>query len=615
MTERNRDRYIFTNFRGVDYAHTTAEVSAERSVNGLNMVRSEVGKVRKRTGYEVDEKVWDGNINGVHFLKRNSGDICLIHCGNSFYIGETKIYDMAADSFSRSVQMGDVLYILDSRHFLMFDGNKVQTVAENAFIPLIYTNRKPEGGGKRKQQVNILTNKRTEGFIADGESKTYVLSEAYINDAYVYAYIYRDDGTSYKASTTDGLTVDCKNGTVTFDTAPPLSKFADRDNVYVTYEKGEAAGTVLDKCTVMAVFGAGGKPDTLFLSGNPDYPGREWFSQPEKPEFFGVNNTDVALDNGCSITGYSVKGDKLFVHRKNGGRDLNVLVRMCSGGDAENYSYPVVNALSGPGSDAEDSFVNMASDAMFLSEKGIYAITETEADEKHYTQLRSFYINPLLLESVKQGDVKAAGYNDFYVLAAGNDIFLLDTLQKSYEEDKEYSRYQYECYHWRIPEKVRLLFVEDDRLCFADEKGRICRFYNNYERPESYNDDGQSISAVWQTGDFFGDSKYTVKNIHRLWIVCEPANHTGVTVSTQVKGIWQRLFEDTTSARFFQWSRLNWAKFTWSADRTARLISRTVRVRNVDKTALKLENNILNEPFGIYEVGIEFTEGSFYRGG
>ena len=43
-----RGVYTFETFKGVDYAHAPGNVSPQRSTDGLNMVRSEVGKVRKR---------------------------------------------------------------------------------------------------------------------------------------------------------------------------------------------------------------------------------------------------------------------------------------------------------------------------------------------------------------------------------------------------------------------------------------------------------------------------------------------------------------------------------------------------------------------------------------
>ena len=195
-----------------------------------------------------------------------------------------------------------------------------------------------------------------------------------------------------------------------------------------------------------------------------------------QPTVFGVENTDLAGSDNSPVTGYTVKNGRLFVHRKDNERGLNILVRRCNSGDDKYFSYPVSGSLQGPAAVGISAMVNMANDALFLTEKGIYAITQKDTTQDHYTQLRSLFINRKLLANTALSKAVATGYNDFYVLASGSEIFLLDTLQKSYEEDKEYSNYQYECYHWKIEPQIRLLFVQDGRLCFATEDGRIGRF-------------------------------------------------------------------------------------------------------------------------------------------
>jgi len=612
-TKAERKIYIWNDFKGVDYVHAPANVSPQRCVNGMNMVRSEIGKIQKRTGYELDNRVWSGKINGIHFLRKGGEEICLVHCGTCFYIDGVSIYSEAADNFSHSVQIGDSLYIVDGRHFVVFDGTSVKGIREGAYVPTVYINRNPAGGGRKYEQANILTPRRCEGFIADGRSALYILSRTHILPGSVVAQVYADDGSIAEYTAGNGITVNETNGTVKFSSAPAVSRTSDESNVYIFYSKDEGVdSSVLDKCTVMTMFGAGGKPDTLFLSGNPDYPGREWFSQPENPSFFGRENTDIAGSNNSPVIGYSVKGDKLFVHKNNSEQGLNIMVRSCSGGDKNFYSYPVINAIAGPGAVSMNSFVNMANDALFLTEDGVYAITESEADDRHFTQLRSFYINPELIQKNLK-DAPAVAYGDFYILACGHDIFLLDTLQKSHEADKEYSRYQYECFHWQTKENIRLLFVQDGRLCFAAENGRIGRFYTDYDSPDSFNDMGQAIHAIWQSGEFDADMQVKNKTAHRVWVTCATAVRTSVNVQMQKKGVWHSLFTDGTTARYFKWSEIRWSRFTWSTDRTPKIISRPIRLKNVDKTAVRLENNELNEPFGLYETGFEYTTGSYFR--
>lgn len=161
---------LFSDFKGVDYAHAPSSVSQSRTVNGLNMVRSTVGKVQKRTGYEYDSHIWADKVNGIHFLQLGEARICLVHCGTGFYVNGECIYSQAANSASTAVQLKDRLYILDGKKFVFFDGITVRAVSSEAYVPTVYINRTPGGGGKKYEQPNILTDKCKEGFVADGQT-------------------------------------------------------------------------------------------------------------------------------------------------------------------------------------------------------------------------------------------------------------------------------------------------------------------------------------------------------------------------------------------------------------------------------------------------------------
>ena len=88
-----KELQVFSDFKGVDYAHAPSSVSKCRSVNGLNMVRSTVGKVQKRIGYEYDSHVWPQKVNGIHFLQLGENRICLVHCGTALRKNGTSSHD------------------------------------------------------------------------------------------------------------------------------------------------------------------------------------------------------------------------------------------------------------------------------------------------------------------------------------------------------------------------------------------------------------------------------------------------------------------------------------------------------------------------------------------
>ena len=69
-------------FRGVDLNNSPSNVGKSRSPEAPNMIRDQVGKVRKRTGYTTKVTASGGAaINGVHRL----GDVLFIHAGTKLY--------------------------------------------------------------------------------------------------------------------------------------------------------------------------------------------------------------------------------------------------------------------------------------------------------------------------------------------------------------------------------------------------------------------------------------------------------------------------------------------------------------------------------------------------
>ena len=45
----------------------------------------------------------------------------------------------------------------------------------------------------------------------------------------------------------------------------------------------------------------------------------------------------------------------------------------------------------------------------------------------------------------------------------------------------------------------------------------------------------------------------------------------------------------------------------------ARTLGDKIRLKKVDKAGFKVENGVLNEPFGLDSIGIEFVETGYYR--
>ena len=612
-SESQKYSAVVETFRGVDLNNSPSNVDKSRSPAAPNMIRDQVGKVRKRMGYETKATAPGGAaINGVHHLL----DETLIHAGSKLYRlvkaadggwSLTEIGAMA-NGRSRSFVFDQKLYLLDGSTYQVYDGTTLAAVADSATVPTIIISRRPTGGGQSYQGLNLLGRKWTESFLGVEGVTEYQLTTQGLSDDPVTAKVLNTEGNwTDKVENTD-FTVDREKGVVTFTSAPGESPITGQDNVQITAGKvREDYLDAINKCTVAAVYGVGGSTDRVFLSGNGDKPGVDWYSNFEDPAFFPDTNYTKLVRDGARVTGYTVLSNTLaaFIDGASDGR--NVVVRsgvLDENGDAV---FRVSNTMIGQDAVAPDTFCRTDKEPLFLTNRGVYAITAEELTGEKYSQERSYYIASAIGAAQGRENACACTYGDFYALALDGTLYLLDLQQKTYERNSPYSSFQYECYYWpEIP--ARVLFLDGDALCFGTEDGKLCRFHTNVDDMTSYNDDGAAIDAYWETSDFDGKIFFHVKTFTGLAVRLAAAVNTGVVVYAQVRGMWKQVFASGAKARYFDWSYIDFSKFTFSSDRTPRTLYGKIKLKKADKVRFRLQNNVLNEPFGLYAFGLQFKE-------
>ncbi len=410
-----------------------------------------------------------------------------------------------------------------------------------------------------------------------------------------------------KVENTDFI-VDRAKGTVTFNTAPGESPVTGQDNVQITACKvREGYLDAINKCTIAAVYGVGGSTDRVFLSGNADKPGIDWYSNFEDPTFWPDTNYTKLVRDGGAVTGYAVLSNTLAAFINGASDERNVVVRGGTLDEDGDALFRISNTMIGQDAVAPDTFCRTDKEPLFLTDRGVFAITAEELTGEKYSQERSYYIGSALRAAQDRQSACACIYGDFYALALDGTIYLLDLQQKTYERNSPYSSFQYECYYWPgIPATV--LFLDGDALCFGTADGKLCRFGTNVDDVTGYNDDGAAIDAYWETSDFDGKIFFHVKTFTGVAIRLAAAVNTGVVVYAQVRGIWKKVFSSGAKARYFDWSYIDFSKFTFSADRTPRTLFGKIKIKKADKVRFRLQNDVLNEPFGLYAFGLQFKE-------
>lgn len=600
---------------GADFTNTPANVSIYRSPNAINVLRETAGKIRKRTGWRVISTL-PKRINGFHILRSTSGDKRLVHAGENIYLWSADdtfalLYSSAGDDISKSVQVGESLWIFDGKKLLCYDGESIKTAESIARTPIIIIARAPTGGGTPYEPINLLSSRRRELFSGTSIDRIYQLTTTDIDDAPVEAKRLNANGVW---EVDPNIMVDRAEGTVTFNTVPGVSPILGEDNVSIEYSKTVSGySDKINKCSIATMYGVGGALDRIFCAGNPDFPNYDWHCELNDPTMWGDTWYSALGQNDSAIMGYAIINNSLAAFKSASEQQANIYLRTGTLMDGE-PAFTVVGTYLGAGAISKHSFAILDTEPLYLTASGIHALTPRDNTSERNSELRSHFINghdgsALLGEDASKA--YAAIWNGFYVIAFGENAYLLDGTQSSSEYSVLYSRRQFEGYKWaNIP--ARVLWENDGGLYFGSNAGDICAFYTDTDSAGSYIDgNGQIVVDRWETPFLHGSSlvnKNTFTYAARL-LTAYP--HTGDEVWAEVKGIWDRIIEQNTQAQYLDFNDIDFNSFTFSTDATPQMLGQKIKIRNVAKARFAFIN-AKSQPHGIEKIYFELRQGGKY---
>ena len=614
-------------FLGADFTNSPANAAKEKSPNTVNMIRDVPGKIRKCMGYETietyqssDETPVPYRINGFHKMRGDSYG--LIHAGTNIYHNGTLLYSTANDARSKSWEFEEKLYILDGKKFLVAYTTEsggvttwhVEPVENNAYIPTVTISKDPEGGGEPYEDLNLLTPAFTEQFLGKPAIKDYNLSFKNLDETQPKVWLLNSSGEWVEQTYGSAFSCNYATGVISFINAPGESPLSGEDNVKVTaYKTNSGYSDKINKCTIGTLFGVNGALDRLFVSGNPDYINQDWYSGWYDPTYFTDTSYSKLGSSASAIMGYSVISNYLAAHKDYMEKDQNIILREGDLVDNE-PSFRIINTLQGAGAVGKYTFAYLSTEPLFLTKLGIYAVTAQDITGEKYAQNRSYFLDGKLLNENYMEEAFGFVYKDMYWLCLNNVAYILDGLQPVHtDKSMPYSTRQYVGYY-RTNLPARVMWEKDERLYFGTDDGRICRFFKDKYSLPSYNDDGEPIEAVWETPDIDGKLFYKNKTLRYIALRLDAAQSTSVEIWVMNRGIWQFIKRDDSSGKFLSFSKLIFSKMSFSGDTTQHTFPTKVRVKKVDKFRLRIKNNELNEPFGLYNIAFEYVENGNYKG-
>lgn len=631
---------VYNEFRGVDFSSDAGQVSLSRSPNSINMYKNysvELGQcVETRPGFRriVNFPV-QGTVYGHYFfeLKTETGKQTkpVFHVGEKLYLWNnypepatqdshiTQLYTGMKLQNSNFLVFDGKLYILDGQSYLMYDGETVKNVLDDATVPVTYTGRPPLGGGNQYQQVNRLQPQFKNSFLAD-QTQDYYLSVKDLDATQVTAVV---DGVE-KTEGTD-FTVDRAEGKIHFNSAPPRPVTAGQDNVVITASKtvDKYAPSIL-KCTVATVF-----DNRIFLAGNPDTPNTIYFSQLNAPSYFGELTYEQVGTESTAIMGFIRINDSLATLKNNSQQEPTVFLHTPqeTGVEYNVKTYPTKDGLAGAGCVSTRGYCNFLDDPVFMSPLGLQAIGKMNVGLERSIEHRSSLVDGKLVNETGLDKVILKQWHGYLLCLVNGRMYLADSLQMY--KQKATDIVEYEWFFW---ENIGLydeggtfypassLMVYDDELYFGTENGVVCKFNTDQKRGDggalyaaSYNDDGRPIFWCWATPFDNFDNSNRVKKDNKRGNVLELKS----MVRSYIKGkcrtnkdFWKDFVR--VDGGHFDFNDLDFTDMNFNTLDQNNVAFTTKKKRFIKKQVM-FYGDELNRPGGIYSITMEVFIAGYFK--
>lgn len=591
-------------FRGIDLSTDESQIDGRRSPRAINIISDAGGYPQLRLGWRTVRR-YVGRINGVFTYKEGETLQLIVHAGAALYRdaeSPVKLRDGLYDGDSTGFYMGNKLYLLTGREYLVYDGATIKDVSEDAYVPTTSYGRSPTGGGQSYEEVNLLSPWRVNRFLTDGEATDYQLDAKELDSTAPTVTL---DGETVEASE---YTFDAAGGLIKFKSAPPKSE-TGLSNLEVKFAKTVAGNAAkVTGCRLCATYGISAE-NRVFLAGNPGAPSGEIYSGLSDPSYFPERNYVTVGSADWPILNYLKFQGDLLVIKEHNMQEYTIWHHSAQLSDGLAV-FPLSPGVAGVGAVARRSAQNLLDDAIFLSPRGVFARVNlvTLSKLEQGVRCRSNRINPELTIRQDLKDAVSVVWNGLYILAVGGVAYVADSNQAMSDNG-------YEWYKWtNIP--ARCFAQEGSVLYFGTEDGRLCRFNDDVVDPAgkplmtAYNDDGNPIEWEWCTKmDDFGNLGM-FKTLTKRGCVIQFKTAVRSTVDIYIRtekdfGVKKR----SESLARLDFNQLDFAQWTFNT-LPNNIRSLRTKVKKFKQLQIILRGEAENEFFGVLEIVLRATAGN-----
>ena len=441
---------VYGGFRGVDFRGE--EINLRRSPDALNMWKDyrQTDSIRTRPAMELSA-AFSEPVMGIYFF----GGRQLVHSGDKLYLLEGSswqvLYSGLVAGPSWAFAHKDKWYLKDGKHYLCYDGKEIHPV--EGYVPTTTIGRKPGGGGKKYEDVNLLTGRRKNSFLADGKATEYFLDSFQLDDDFKPVVMVND-------KVVENYTVDYEKGKITFSEAPAAPDTDGRDNVVVTFSKTiKGYRESILECRLGQVF-----DNRVFFSGNPNHPNVLWHCSLNDPGYCSdLDYYREGLDN-AQIKGIVAGNNALWVFREPSSANTTVFYHTPTIDDEYGKIYPSSHSSVTTG--CVGKAINFNDDIVFFSDRGMEGISGDITTEQVVAH-RSSLVDRKLLEETGYQNMLLQEWEGYLLVVIGSKVYLADSRTAfSYEKHLEY-----EWFYWDLEKAVTCTQVEQGILYLGTEDG------------------------------------------------------------------------------------------------------------------------------------------------
>ena len=439
----------YGNFRGVDFRGE--EISLNRSPDSLNVWKdyTKTDSIRTRPAMAL-HTAFAESVYGVFSYKGN----LLVHSGTKLYkieAGEkTILFSGLSTSASDAFVYEGLWYFKDGKHYLQYDGTTIGEVV--GYVPTTSIGRKPAGGGTIFEDVNLLTGKRINTFLADGESKEFFLDAQNIDTTYTPVVKVNGKAAAH--------TVDYSAGKITFTTAPAEPLTDGQDNVSVEFQKTiTGAKDKILNCTMLQVF-----DNRVFFSGNDDYPNTVWHCSLNDPAYCSdLDYYNEGLDT-AKVKGMVAGNNALWVFREPSESNTNVFYHIPTIDEQYGKIYPSNHSSVAIG--CVGKAINFNDDIVFFSARGMEGISGDVTTEQVAAH-RSSTVDRKLISEKDYENMILAEWDGYLCVFIGDKCYLADS--RAMYSNNGHSEYEF--FYWQMEKSVTCAKVIGGVLYLGTSEG------------------------------------------------------------------------------------------------------------------------------------------------